>query len=144
MKNQEILDFLVNLSIPGGAVGLKEMLHLYDVRVLEAGHHPGFVQEPVQAPVKVRLVPGGLGQDRHVLLAHSQVRGQVFLDGHRDVQGNFPAEIGDAEAAVAQDPVELEVLYPGALRQGQAVVGGGHGEVSRLVLDMVIIPDCGS
>ena len=69
MKNQEILDFLVNLSIP-----------------------------------------------RHVLLAHGQVRGQVLLDGHGDVQGNIPAEIRDAEAAVAQHPVELEVLHPGALR----------------------------
>ena len=125
-------------------MGLEEMLHLHDIRVLEPGHHPGLVQEPVQPPLEVRLVPGGLGQHRHVLLAHGQVRGQVFLDGHRDVQGDVPAQVRDAEAAVAQHPVELEVLYPGAGRQGQAVVGGGHGEVSRLTLDTGIILDCGS
>ena len=128
----------------GGAVGLEEMLYLHDVRVFEAGHHPGFVQEPVQAPVEVRLVPGGFGQDGHVLLAQGQVRRQALLDGHRDVQGDVPAEIGDAEPAVAQDPVELEVLHTGALGQGQTVVGGGHGEVSGLVLDTGIISDCGS
>ena len=119
------------------------MLYLHDVRVFEAGHHSGLVQEPVQAPLEVRLVTGGLGQDRHVLLAHGQVCGQVLLDGHRYVQGDVPAEVGDAEAAVAQYPVELEVLYPGALGQGQAVVWGGHGYVSRLALDTGIILDYG-
>ena len=104
------------------------MLYLHDVRVLEPGHHPGLVQEPVQPPLEIRLVSGGLRQHRHVLLPHGQVRRQVLLDGHRDIQGNIPAQVRDAEAAVPQYPVELEVLYPGALRQGQAVVGGGHGE----------------
>ena len=49
-----------------------------------------------------------------------------------------------AEPAVAQYTVELEVLYPGALGQSQAVVGGGHGEVGELVLDRGIMLDCNS
>ena len=38
------------------------------------------------------------------------------------------SQVRDAEPAVPQDPVELKVLDPSALRQGQAVVRGGHGE----------------
>ena len=46
--------------------------------------------------------------------------------------------------AVAQDPVELEVLHPGARGQGQAVVGGGHQEVGGWVLYTGIILDSSS
>ena len=56
-----------------------------------------------------------------------------------------PLSERDAEPAVPQHPVELEVLYPGALGQGQAVVGGGHretllsGYVGKIINSLLVL-----
>ena len=75
------------------------------------------------------------------LMARSAGRYSLMATGMS--RAMFQLKISDAEAAVAQDPVELEVLHPGALGQGQAVVGGGHDYVIKSGLDTGIIPGYG-
>ena len=55
----------------------------------DPGHFPGLLQEHFPA-----AVPGG---------AADLGRGKVCLDGHLALQGQVPADIGDAEAALAQN-----------------------------------------
>ena len=57
--------------------------------ITDPGHFPGLLQEHFPA-----AVPGG---------AADLGRGEVFLDGHLALQGQVPADIGDAEAALAQN-----------------------------------------
>ena len=89
----------------GGAVLLKVAPHADDIGVsLELCQHPGLVQESLHAVAEVLLPLPGV--DGYLMVARGPdghaVR-QELLDGDLDIQLVVPGQIGDAEAALAQD-----------------------------------------
>ena len=68
------------------------------------GHLPGFFQEVVVSILTI--APGQIGtvpyQAALALPAGYGACGVIFLDGHLDFQGEVKADVGDAEAALAQ------------------------------------------
>ena len=106
-----------------GAVGAEEAVDLHDAAVPEARQHPRLLKEAVQAPLEDILV--GLRPRRHrqAALADGAVRGQVFLDGDRDVEFGVPAQVGDAEAAGAEEAAQFELLQLRPFRERLTMYG---------------------
>ena len=98
-------------------MGFKEVVDADDVGVLKARQNAGFVQEAFQAPVEIRRRLLRLRHDGQVLFAGSQVRGEILLDRHGNIQRHVPAEVGYAESALAEDAAKLK--FPDARSRWQ-------------------------
>ena len=88
--------------------------------------HPGqgaglgekLVQPVAEEPVLLR----GVGQDAAAVRgAHGQIPRQVFLDRHRGLQLEIPAQVGDAEAAGLAEYSADEELPVEQAAQGQGL-----------------------
>ena len=103
----------VNTQIDAGYVFHDDIRRaVFDEAVLHR-HHAGVVVEPRDllrfaekafASFKERLLvlPGEHAHGALPLIADHNAGGEVFLDGYRYVQKQIPADIRDAEAALAQ------------------------------------------
>ena len=107
----------------GGAVGLEEALDADDRRhALESGQGLGLPEEPLQAgPEGDRSVLGG-GEDAGAVgpVPGDQGGGIELLHRHLHIQIPVPAEIGDAEATLAQGPSD-HILVPEQSAHAQLV-----------------------
>ena len=111
----------------GGVVGLEIVADHDDLRLLfHARHGAGLVQEALEPLVIILRLgshpadhrQGGLGEPG------DPVDGEIFLDGHFHFQTEIAADVGDAEAALAQGaPDQIASSQDRAQRQ---MVGGGR------------------
>ena len=105
----------------GGAVRLEEAEHRHDARMAEYREGLRLLQEALEAPVVIVLVALGARPDRGLALADGELDRQVLLDRDVLLEVGVPGEIGDAEAARAQDRLDLVLVEPEAGRQGVCV-----------------------
>ena len=91
-------------------VGLEKVKDGHNLRhIPEFGHGLGLPQEPLPAGGVARFQVGGVaghGAGAAVIPVHRAGR-EEFLDAHPDVQVQVPAQVGDAEASLAQHPAHL-------------------------------------
>src|SRR3546814_9170455 len=87
----------------------------------EDGERLRLLEEALEAPVIVVLVALGARPDRGLALADGKLDRQVLLD--RDVLGEVrvPRQIGDAEAARAENRLDLVLVETKSLRQRVSV-----------------------
>ena len=81
--------------------------------VLEFGQGPGLPEEPGLAGGILLPDLGGIAADiaGHRMVTGDHKAGIILLDRHRGLQVGIPAQISDAEAALAQDPAH-HILAP--------------------------------
>ena len=101
------------------AVRLKKMMHAHDVRMLKARQNSGFVDKAIQAPLKIRRRLRRLRHHALVAFAGGEVRRQVLLDRHGNIQREIPAEVGDAKPTVPEDAVKFKISDARPCWQGQ-------------------------
>ena len=109
-----------------GAVGTEEVLHADHAGVLvEARQRAGLVDEAREAVVEGLGLVAVDAQADPVAAAGGAVPRQVLLDGQGQRQVLVECQVGDAEAAVAEDPAEaVAAIEQAADRQeGRRVVG---------------------
>ena len=98
----------------GGVVFFKEVLDPDDLgHIGEPGQGLGLPEEPGAAIIKqvpLAALQAGDLQGTH-MVPGNKVVGVKFLNSHRGIQIQIPAQIGNAEAALAQDPAH-QVLPP--------------------------------
>ena len=94
--------------------------------MVEPGQGASLVQEPVQPPVVVLGIRGGLRHHRVPLGAGGKLPGQVLLEGHELFQVAVIGPVGDAEPPGPQYRIQAVFLKAGAGRQGMDMVDG-HG-----------------
>jgi len=110
-----------------GFVRAEEVQHADDVRVVDLGERPAFLEEALHAVAERRQVLGR-GRAHDVALgAQNQRRRQVFLDRDR-LARVVEGPIDDREAAAADLPVDPVVQQ--LVAAGQGLIGDGHGSRS--------------
>lgn len=108
----------------GGLVGFEEARHPHDVGVAEGRQRPGLDEEAVQPELVELAVPRRRHRHRLVRGAEGDLGRQVFLDCHPGVQVHVGGEVGDAETALAQHPVDAVLVQTEAHRQRQRLGRG--------------------
>ena len=97
-------------------------MHAHDVGMVEARQRLRFLDEAVEAPLDSRRRIPASEARRRCPAARGEIGGEVFLDGDEAGERFLVGQIGDAEAARAQHPLDAVVadqLRP--VRQSQQV-----------------------
>jgi hypothetical protein len=106
-------------QIPGAVVA-KEVEHRHDAgMIVEAGDGAAFVEELGEAVFEVVARLAAVRRDRGAIrAAGGEVAGEEFLHRELDLQVRLVGDVGDAEAAVAEDAADqIAILEPRARRQ---------------------------
>jgi hypothetical protein len=93
----------------GGVVGAEVAVNPDNIGVVEAGERLGFLNKALKAPV---VVAGAIFRARRRLAvfgARGEIGGEVFLDRDEAGERDFMRQIGHAEAARAEHPVDAEI-----------------------------------
>ena len=110
-----------------GVVELEHRVHADDAGVVEPRERARFLDEALEPPAVSVPEPFGARPDRRVGHARGELDGQVFLDRDALVEIGVAREIGDAESALAQDPLDHIPVQPRLRRQPVGIGGVGHG-----------------
>ena len=109
---QPVLEALALLPVEhhvAGVVGAEVAIDAHDVGVVELGERLRFLNEPVEAPA---VVSGAILRARCGLDAAGaggDVAREVLLDGDEAGKRDLVGEVGDAEAAGAQHPLNAVI-----------------------------------
>ena len=106
----------------GGVVGLEEAGHAHDVGVAEGSQRARLHQEVLEATQVEVETACAAGADALVLEAIGDLRRQVFLDRHPRMQVNVRCQVGDAEAALSENP--LDAIFMQTVSDRQRLAGG--------------------
>ena len=80
-----------------------------DIGMIELGERLGLGNEAVETPLVVALAVLGLGTRLVVLAACRVVARKILLDRHAPIERGLDRQIGDAEAARAENALDLVV-----------------------------------
>ena len=98
---------------------LKVAQHPHDIRMLEVGQRPRFLDEVLEAKM---VIPHGLwsrlGGDGGDVLAHGQIGGEILLDGDAGIEVTVAGQVGNAKAAVSQHRLDGVFHQLKVVRQG--------------------------
>ena len=115
-----------------GSIVLREIIvDLYDTGDIgQLGHGPGFPHEALPVMLEDLRVIAGAGHFQRIgIVAGHDAAGVILLNGQRDVQIVIPADVGDAEAALAQDFTH-GILAPEA---------GAYGQLVGIIWDVFVV-----
>jgi hypothetical protein len=105
----------------GRAVVLPEAIHLDQRRVVERRQQLRLVDEAAQAELERGVVPRRARRHRLAGAAPRQRRRKVFLERDGAPEQRVARAVDDAEAALADQLLDLKLLYPRADRQCRAI-----------------------